>query len=118
LEGKVDAPGRTLRLTGAASAVAALAVLALGLALGRPRGGLALAIGLLLGSLNGLLARRGLTSGLPMSATSLGRLAVLSATGLGVGLLLGVDVAWLVLIGLAAAQVLLAFAAAREMLRR
>ena len=53
-----------------------------------------------------------------MSATSLGRLAVLSAAGLGIGFLLGSDVAWLVLLGLAAAQVLLAIAAAREMLKR
>ena len=44
------------------------------LALGQPRAGLALAVGLVLGSLNGVLARRGVASGLPVSATSLARL--------------------------------------------
>jgi len=96
-----DGPGRTLRDTAAASAAAAAAAVVVALALGQPRAGLALAVGLVLGSLNGVLARRGVASGLPVSATSL-----------------GVDVAWLVLLGLAGAQLMLAFAAAREMLRR
>ena len=113
-----DAPGRALRVTAASAAGLGAAALVVGLALGSGRIGLALAVGLLLGSVNGLLAVRGLTSGLPMSATSLGRLAMLSAAGLGIGFLLGSDVAWLVLLGLAAAQVLLAIAAAREMLKR
>jgi len=113
-----DGPGRTLRDTAAASAAAAAAAVVVALALGQPRAGLALAVGLVLGSLNGVLARRGVASGLPVSATSLARLAVLSAAGLGLGFLLGVDVAWLVLLGLAGAQLMLAFAAAREMLRR
>ena len=120
-----DGPGRTLRDTAAASAAAAAAAVVVALALGQPRAGLALAVGLVLGSLNGVLARRGVGSGLPVSATSLARLAVLSAAGLRLPetegelqKLLGVDVAWLVLLGLAGAQLMLAFAAAREMLRR
>lgn len=113
-----DGPARTLRLTAAGCAAAAAVAVATGVALGQARAGVALAVGLLVGSVNGLLAQRGVASGLPMQASSLGRLAVLSAAGLGIGLLLGLDVAWLVLLGLAAAQVMLAIAAAREMLRR
>ena len=113
-----DGPARTLRVTVAAAAAAALLALGAAAALGNARAGFALALGLLIGSANGLLARRGLASGLPVSATSLGRLALLSAAGLAAGFLIGADVAWLVLIGVAGAQGLLALAAAREMLRR
>ena len=119
MEGRLKDPaGRTLRLAAAAAAALAAVAVGLGLAIGQPRGGLALAAGLMLGSLNGVLARRTIGSALPMSASSLGRLAVLSATGLAAGLLMGVDVVWLVVLGLAAAQILLALAAAHEMLRR
>ena len=107
---------RALRTTVALSAAAAaLAVCALTL-LGHPRAGLALGAGLLIGSVNGMWARRSLGSEISFRATSLGRLGILSAAGLAVGFALGTDVAWLALAGLAAAQLLLAGSALREML--
>lgn len=107
---------RALRTTVALSvAVAVLAVCAL-TAGGHARAGVALAAGLLVGSLNGLWAQRTLGSELSFRATSLGRLAVLSAAGLAVGFAIGTDVAWLTLAGLAGAQLLLAGSALREML--
>lgn len=99
--------------TAIACAVMALAVTVAALALGHPRAGMALAAGLLIGSGNGYFAERALWSGLPFRATSLVRLALLSVAGFAVGLLLGLDVAWLPIMGIAAAQVILAAAAAR-----
>lgn len=64
-----------------------------------------LAIGLLLGGLNPILARRLLGGGLPFQASSLLRLLVVSAAGVGAGLALGVP--WAPLAGLAAAQLVL-----------
>ena len=93
---------------------AAVALVALSVA-GHLRGGLALAAGLLVGSVNGLWARRSLGSELSFRAASLGRLGVLSAAGLAIGFALGTDVAWLTLAGLAVAQLALAGAALREM---
>lgn len=77
---------------------------------------MALAAGVVIGSVNGLWAQRSLGSEIPFRAASLGRLAVLSAVGLAVGFALGTDVAWLTLIGLAVAQLILAGAAFKEML--
>lgn len=101
------------------SACAAMAALAVAAALlaGHPRAGVALAAGLLIGSTNGVLASRALSAGISFRATSLGRLAVLTAAGLAAGLLLGLDVVAFALAGLAAAQLVLAAAAARSLAR-
>ena len=99
--------------TAIACAAMALAAILAALVVGHPRAGLALAAGLLIGSSNGYFAERALRSGLPFRATSLARLALLSIAGLAVGLLLGLDVAWLPIAGLAIAQVVLAVVAAR-----
>jgi len=96
-----------------ACAAMALAAIVVALVLGHPRAGLALGAGLLMGSVNGYFAERALRSPIPFRATSLARMAMLSMAGLAVGLLLGMDVAWLPLIGIAAAQIVLAVVAAR-----
>jgi hypothetical protein len=96
-------------------AFAALALCGL-TASGHTRAGIALAAGLVIGSFNGLWARRTVGSEIPFRAASLGRLAVLSAIGLAIGFALGSDVAWLTLIGLAIAQFILAGAAFKEIL--
>ena len=100
-----------------ACAAMALAASVIGVVLGHPRAGFALAAGLLVGSANGYLAERAVGLGVAFLATSLGRLVTLTAVGLGAGLLLGIDVAWLTLVGLAAAQFVLAAAAIREVAR-
>ncbi len=96
------------------TAVAALAVFP---ATGHPRAGVAAAVGLLIGSVNGHLALRSLTSGASFRIASLGRLSVLSVAGVGIGLLLGTDVVYLTIGGLAVAQLVLAGAAAYEVAR-
>ena len=103
-----------------AIACAAMAVIAVaaGLVVGHPRAGLALAMGLVIGSANGYLARAAVGIGGAFLATSIGRLALLTAAGLGAGLLLGLDVAWWSLVGLAASQFVLVLAAARSLVRR
>ncbi len=79
------------------------------------RAGAAVAGGLLIGSANGFLADRSLRLG-GFRMFSLGRLAALSIAGVGIGYLLGVDVIWLVVVGLALAQLALSAAAIREIL--
>lgn len=106
---------RTLRSTLWLCAAAALAgLIGLGVALSW-RAGAALAAGLLIGSVNGFLAQGSLGLG-QFRMLSLGRLSLLTAAGVAVGLPLGVDVLWLVAAGLALAQLALTGAAAREVL--
>jgi len=92
------------------AAAAAVVVLAVA---GRPVAGVALAAGLLIGSLNCWLAQRSLGLDVSFRAASLGRLALLTAVGLGLGLLLGAQVAPLTIAGVGVAQLLTAGLAAR-----
>ncbi|HLQ61322.1 MAG TPA: hypothetical protein VK131_05610 [Candidatus Acidoferrales bacterium] len=101
---------------GACLAGGALAFLALA-ATGRPGQGLALATGLGIGALNGFLARRALGLGVSFGVTSFARLALLSALGVAVALVLYPAVAWLVLLGMGAAQLTLTGVALRAALR-
>lgn len=78
---------------------------------GHPRFGFALAAGLLIGSVSGPLAVRGLASELPFSMLSMSRLAVQSALALGVGYALGTDVVWVPMVGVAGALAILAWVA-------
>lgn len=96
-------------------AVAALVSLTLA---GRPLSGLALAVGLLLGACNGVLAARLFALPIPFVASSLARIVLFSVLGVGLGLALGISQVWLVIIGLAAAQLVLAAAALRQVVRR
>ncbi|MGH7777777.1 MAG: hypothetical protein ACREPI_11465 [Candidatus Dormibacterales bacterium] len=116
--GSAAGAGRTVRLTLVACALAATVSAAAGLATGRATGGIALGVGLLIGSANGLLVSRTIGEGAPVVVSSLGRLAVLSAAGLAAGLVIGPDVGWLVLLGLAGAQLLLGLVAGSETLRQ
>ena len=93
------------------AAVAAVAISALA---GSPRAGIAIAAGLAIGSVNGHLALRSLASDASFRIASLGRLGILSAAGVGVGLLLGTDVVYFTIAGLAVAQLILAGVAAYE----
>jgi hypothetical protein len=108
-------PVQTTVIACAAMALAAFAIAAV---VGHPRAGLALAAGLLVGSANGVLISRSLRAGMPFQAASLGRLGVLSAAGLGIGFLLGLDVVAWTLFGLAAAQLALAAAGVFTLMRR
>jgi hypothetical protein len=89
-------------------AAGALLAAGAGLALGSWRGGVAFALGMLVGAANGFLARRALGMDVSFRLTSLGRLAVLSAVGVGLGALLGLPYIPLVIIGIGVAQLVLA----------
>jgi hypothetical protein len=78
--------------------------------------GAGLAIGILLGGLNPILAKRLLGDGFPFQASSLLRLLVISAAGVGVGVALGAP--WAPLTGLVVAQVVLMTASTASYLRQ
>lgn len=107
---------RLVRSTIAVSAIAAIAAFIVGIALGQVRPGLALGIGLLVGSVNGILVQRSVSLGVGFTALSLVRLMLLTAFGLGIGLLIGLPQVWLVVVGMALAQLVLAGFAVREVL--
>ena len=109
---------RLLRNTVLVAGVASIAAIVVAIALGQPRQGLALATGLLVGSLNGLLVKRSLALGMAFTALSLARLLLLTTFGLGIGLLIGLQQVWLVVAGIAIAQLLLAGFAVGEALTR
>jgi hypothetical protein len=112
-----EGPRDLVRLSAAGCAAAAvLALLAFGLT-GSWGSGVALALGLLLGGVNAVLLTRSLQAGIGFRASSLGRLGALSLVGLGVGFLLVPAQAWLVAVGLGAAQLVLVALAARELVR-
>ena len=100
------------------AAAAAAGAFAVGVALGQARNGLALAVGLLAGSANGVLVQRSLAVGMAFTALSLARLLLLTALGLGIGLIIGLAQVWLVVVGIAIAQLILAGWAVREALAR
>ena len=104
-------PADSLRTTAIVCAGGALLAMTAGLALGSWRGGLAAALGLLVGAVNGFLARKALGFEAGFGFTSLGRLGLLSAVGLGLGALLGIVYVPLVLAGIAVAQLVLAVVA-------
>jgi len=107
---------RLVRNTVTASCIAAASVIALGFATGQVKNALAFAIGLLVGSANGLLVQRSLAFGMGLTALSLVRLLLLTGLGLGIGLLIGLAQVWLVVGGIAVAQLVLAGFAVREAL--
>lgn len=80
------------------------------------RMGVGLGSGLVAGSLNPLLAKRAVGSALPFQATSLMRLALLSALAIGAGFVLGVPYA--PVFGVAAAQFVLVIASSWTVLVR
>ena len=104
------------KAAGAALAAAVLVLLA-GWATGHMLFGLALAIGLALGSVNGYLAKRGFHSEAGFRMTSLMRLGGLTAAGLVSGLLLGLPTVPFVIGGIAVAQLLLSAVAAHHLVQ-
>jgi hypothetical protein len=105
---------RNAALVCAGAAVIAAVV---GLVVGHPAPGGALATGLAIGSINGAIAAKLINLPLPFLATSLLRIITLSMIGIAIGLAFGLANIWLVILGLGIAQVVLAVAALRESLR-
>jgi hypothetical protein len=98
-----------------AAAVIALVVL---LFYGEPRAGFALAFGLGLGGLNGLLAARGAGSAESFRLLSLMRLGLLSVIAMAFGLLLDPEVVWLTIAGVGSSQFIMVALAARSVMSR
>jgi hypothetical protein len=109
---------RTVRTAAAVSAGCAVVALIVLSALGRPLSGGALAAGLLLGTTNGLIAARLIHLPVPFVASSLLRIVTLSMIGIAIGFALGLANIWLVILGLGAAQFVLAASALRQLVQR
>ena len=106
---------RTPMLTVVACAVGAAMSIAVGALTGGWPASLGLAAGLLLGSVNGFAAQRSLGAEAGFRMTSMLRLAVLTAVGIGTGVVLGSVVS--VVLGIGLAQLVLAGSALKEALR-
>jgi hypothetical protein len=108
---------RLVRNAALVCALAAVVAAVAGILLGHPGPGGALATGLAIGSINGVIAARLIALPIPFLATSLLRILTLSMVGIAIGLAFGIANIWLVILGLGIAQVVLAVAALRESLR-
>jgi hypothetical protein len=108
---------RLVRNAALVCAGAAVVAAVVGLLVGHPGPGGALATGLGIGSINGAMAARLIALPIPFLATSLLRIITLSMIGIAIGLAFGLANIWLVILGLGVAQVVLAAAALRESLR-
>ena len=105
-----------VRETVAASVALALVSLGAGFAAGQPRIGLAVALGLVVGAANGELVQWVVRSGSPFVVSSLARMAGVSAAAIGLAFIAGASPT-AVLLGVAAAQVVMVGASIREGLR-
>jgi hypothetical protein len=104
------------RLTAAICLAASLfAFLAL-TAFGRPRPGLAIAVGLAIGGVNAWLAARSMSAGFGFGVTSMARIGLLSAVALAAGIAIDPAVAWLAVLGVAASQLVMSAVAIRSVL--
>jgi hypothetical protein len=108
---------RMVRNAALVCAGAAVVAAVVGVLVGHPGPGGALATGLAIGSINGAMAARLISLPIPFLATSLLRIITLSMIGIAIGLAFGLANIWLVILGLGVAQVVLAAAALRESLR-
>jgi len=107
----------TLRLAMFATGGLALVVVVVAILIGQLRAGLEVDIGLFIGAANGPMIQRSVTLGARFGVLSMGRLLLLSVVGLGIGLALGASLAWLVIAGIALAQIVLAGAGAWRMVK-
>lgn len=107
----------TLRLAMALTLLLAALVLIIAVVIGQLRAGLEVDIGLLIGAANGPMIQRSVGLGARFGVVSLGRLMLLSVVGLAIGLALGSSLAWLVIAGIALAQIVLAGAGAWRIVR-
>ena len=107
-----------LRVSSLACAAAAAVAMLAGLVLGSPAGGAVVGLGLLLGALNPLVAQLLIRLGMPVGSTNMGRLGVFTAVVVAAGFAVGISRAWLLILGVAGAQMVTAVAAAVEMTRR
>ncbi len=108
---------RLVRNAAFVCAGAAVIAALVGIVVGHPGPGGALATGLAIGSINGAMAAKLIALPIPFLATSLLRIMTLSLIGIAIGLAFGLANVWLVILGLGIAQVVLAAAALREQLR-
>lgn len=108
--------GGLLRQTVVACSIAAVAATVIGSALGHPAAGLAMAAGLMLGSLNGYLIQGLLNRGAPFVAASLMRILFFSSLVLIAALTLRTN-AWALALGIGLAQLVMVGVGIRRGLR-
>jgi hypothetical protein len=108
--------GGVVRETVVASAALATVIVLVAGVVGHLSVGLGVGAGLVIGSFNGGLVAGTLEMGTPFVASSVTRMAAVSAIAILVALLLGIAI-WAVLIGVAAAQLIMVAAGVRNGLR-
>jgi hypothetical protein len=113
-----DESQRAARLAAGGSMVLALVAFSVISSLGHPRFAIALAGGMVIGSVTGVLVLRTLELQLPFRLSSLARLGVQSALAVALGLVLGADVVWVPALGMALASAVLGSFALRGALTR
>ena len=111
---RIDEPLRTTVTVCLTGGVLAAAV---GMAVGHWLPGLALALGLLIGSLNGFLIRRTVDTELSFRLTSGLRLLGLTAAAIGLAAIIDMSLVLFTLAGVALAQVVLAVVSAVQLVR-
>ncbi len=107
-----------VRASSLACAIGAAVCTLAGLALGQPAGGAVIGLGLLLGAANPLVMQLLLRLGMTAQATSMARLGIFTGVVVAAAFAVGVSRAWLLILGVAAAQLLTAISAVVEMSRR
>ncbi len=108
--------GGVVRETVVASAALATVIVLVAGVVGHLSVGLGVGAGLVIGSFNGRLVASTLEMGTPFVASSVLRMAAVSAIAILVALLLGIAI-WAVLIGVAAAQLIMVAVGVRNGLR-
>ena len=108
--------GGVVRETVVASAALATVIVLVAGVVGHLSVGLGVGAGLVIGSFNGRLVAGTLEMGTPFVASSVIRMAAVSAIAILVALLVGIAI-WAVLIGVAAAQLIMVAAGVRNGLR-
>jgi hypothetical protein len=106
------------RATALACAGAAVLCVVVGLVVGHPGGGGLVALGLLIGAGNVPLAQLMQRFGLPIGSSNMARLGMLTGVVLVAAFAVGLSRAWLLILGVAGAQLVLSVTAAVEMARR
>lgn len=109
---------RLVRTSTVLCAVAAALCVLGGTVAQHPAAGALACLGVLVGAANAHLAKALLRTGLPVPTASLIRLGGLTAVVLLISLLAGLDHAWLIVLGVGLAQLVMAVTAVLEMTRR
>ena len=110
--------GRLVRLSTIGCFAGAVLAVVIASLTGHPLAGVAVAAGVVIGSLNAHATRWLVSMEVPVAATSMLRITTLTIIAVGAGMLIGFWRVWLVVLGVGVAQLVMAASALRELTRR